>query len=96
MSRSARTSPSTNASRPTKHNDGGAARRVIGTPDRDLRTTASRKLRHYTFQFSRDEVSRDRGSNNVRITHRDTESSLELTLAEARSLYNLLGEQFNG
>lgn len=99
MSRSTRTSRTTGTNSrtqsPTTHNDGGAARRLVGSPSRTPRAAASRKLRHFTFQFNRDEVSRDRGSNNVRITDRNSNSSIELTLAEARSLYNLLSDQFN-
>jgi hypothetical protein len=100
MSRSTRTSRTTGTdsrtSRSTGRNDGGAARRLIGSPSRTPRASASRKLRHFTFQFNRDEVTKDRGSNNVRITDRSSNSSIELTLAEARSLYNLLSDQFNG
>ncbi len=67
----------------------------VGTGDR-RRESSSRRLRYYTFQYNRDDVTRGRGSNSVRITDRSSNGSLELTLQEARSLYNFLQTQFDG
>lgn len=86
----------TTSTRRNRRNDGGATRRVTASPTGDRRVRDSRKLRYFTFQFNRDEVTRGRGSNSVRITDRTSNSTFELSLAEARSLYNLLNEQFNG
>ena len=68
---------------------------TIGTGDR-RRATSSRRLRYYTFQYNRDDVTHGRGSNSVRITDRSYNGSVELTLQEARSLYNFLQNQFDG
>jgi len=68
---------------------------TIGTGDR-RRESSSRRLRHYTFQYNRDDIARGRGSNSVRITDRTSNGSVELTLQEARSLYNFLQNQLDG
>ena len=110
MSRSSRTSNTSRNTRNTDSNTVSdtdvttttrrdrpvAINRVTASPTGERRVSDSRKLRYFTFQFNRDEVTRGRGSNSVRITDRTSNSTFELSLAEARSLYNLLSEQFSG
>jgi len=66
------------------------------TSSRANRVTETRRLRYYTFRYNRDGVAHGRGSNSVRITDRASNGTLELTLQEARSLYNLLDSHFSG
>lgn len=64
----------------------------VGTGDRRTSQADSRRLRYYTFQYSRDDKAHGKGSNSVRITDRTSNGSVELTLQEARSLFNFLNE----
>lgn len=97
MSRSNRTNSSnttrSTARRSTRRNSSPAP--TAGTGDR-RREASSRELRYYTFQYNRDDKAHGKGSNSVRITDRASNGSLELTLQEARSLYNFLQTQFDG
>ena len=88
MSKSTKSNTSRNQNRQ-------ASRPTAGTGDR-RRESSTRSLRYYTFQYNRDDIARGRGSNRVRITDRTSNGSVELTLQEARSLYNFLQSQLDG
>ena len=57
---------------------------------------SSRRLRHYKFSYSRNDTAHTAGTNGVWIETRDGDTSLSLSLQEARSLYNFLSETLDG
>jgi hypothetical protein len=89
--RTSRTSPTTDSSPARSVSTGSRATRT----DRVRRVSDSRRLRYYTFQYNRDDVTHGRGSNSVRITDRASNGTVELTLQEARSLFNFLQDKFS-
>jgi hypothetical protein len=100
-SRTTRRSSRRASSPATDSSSSSSARTVAATPARRAsssdvrRATDSRRLRYYTFQYNRDDVTHGRGSNSVRITDRASNGTVELTLQEARSLFNFLQDKFD-
>jgi hypothetical protein len=59
---------------------------------RPTRASDKRTLKYFNFQYNRDDVSHTRGANSVTITDRSNSGDVvSLSLQEARSLYDFLG-----
>ena len=99
------TSTRSTSRRASTRTEGSTARRASsspqGTPRTDVDTTSSRRardvsrLKHYTFRYNLDRVSRKAGSSNLTIASNGTNTSVTLTLQEARALYNFLDGHFD-
>ena len=58
------------------------------------RSSARRNLKYFTFQYTRDEVSHAANANRVVIAEKgNTGSTVNLSLQEAKSLYDFLASQ---
>lgn len=55
----------------------------------------TRKITNYTFMYQRDRVSRQAGSSGFAIASNADDSTLMMTLQEAKSLYNFLHNALN-
>ena len=84
-----------------KSTNTGTSTRVPATPASRNSVPAntvrsSRRLKHYTFRFSRNDTAHAAGLNGVWIEAKDGDTSFNLSLQEARSLYNFLSETLDG
>jgi pyrroloquinoline quinone (PQQ) biosynthesis protein C len=84
-------------SRSTRRSTRTTRRTVTGTrtPTSKPRVSSARRnLKYFTFQYNRDDVSHAANANRVVIAERgNTGTSLNLSLQEAKSLYEFLGSQ---
>lgn len=89
----------TSSNRTTRNTSSRTRKAVVATPverdssERVVRRT--RSLTNYKFEYARDRVSRTAGSSYLRINSSDGDTQLEMSLQEARSLYNFLNSAIN-
>jgi hypothetical protein len=93
---SSRTDGSTSTRRDSTSRD---TTRRASTPSTDAspnrRARDVSRIKHYTFRYNLDRVSRKAGSSNLTIASNGNEGALTLSIQEARSLYNFLDRHFN-
>lgn len=90
MARSSRTNTSRRSARRSNRT---ASTPVATTPSRTRETPvrATRSIKNYAFEYQRDQVSRRAGASYFRILTTAEGEGLQMTLQEAQSLYNFLG-----
>ena len=66
--------------------------RTAGTTTDARREKMRRNLKYFNFAYQRDDVSHGRGASYVAITDRTSNTPITMSLQEARSLYNFLGD----
>jgi hypothetical protein len=102
MATSTRSTSRTTGSTPRRSSnrtDGSTSTRRASTPSTDVsprrRARDVSRIKHYTFRYNLDRVSRKAGSSNLTIASNGDEGALTLSIQEARSLYNFLDRHFN-
>lgn len=85
------------STRSTRRSTRTVRRSVTGTRTRTSTprvSSARRNLKYFTFQYTRDDVSHAANANRVVIAERgNTGTVVNLSLQEAKSLYDFLGSQ---
>lgn len=73
-----------------------AAQVVVPTRVREIPVRAARSIKNYTFEYQRDQVSRQAGSSYFRLESNASNGEvIEMSLQEAKSLYNFLDNALN-
>ena len=85
------------STRSTRRSTRTVARSVTGTRKRTSTprvSSARRNLKYFTFQYTRDDVSHTANANRVVIAEKgNSGSTVNLSLQEAKSLYDFLASQ---
>lgn len=98
MARSSRsTTASRRSARRSTSNNTATTTAVTTTParTREAPVRATRSIKNYAFEYQRDQVSRRAGASYFRILTNPEGDGFQMTLQEAQSLYNFLGNALN-